>query len=476
MFALEVEYLTGRAVASARDDRDSAEWPPHPGRLFMALVAAHAERDSNDEAENAALAWLESLRPPEISATGASYRVVLDVYVPVNDNFGPDKVPRGGFSPTVVADRIRVLPERRSKQARTFPSVTPDSPQVYFTWRDTEPEEVATHREAMQRLAANVTYLGHSSSLVRVAVCDMPPPATLLPSEEGTIALRVPTPGRLAELVSSYRAQQPTSAGFYSGYIEVKRDEPYNIPSSTLGLPLTFRLEGPSLPLTASERLTTAIRDAWMKLSESQPPPESLSGHGPDNSPTQYDHVAILPLAFVGHRHADGLIRGFAAVIPQTVQGRQRVEVLRALGRLKEIWLGPLGRWIVERLVSEPTLHSLRWGPYIGPSRGWETVTPVVFDRFPKMAPGRDATSLIARACIRIGLPEPAWVEVSHVSRVLGAPTSPEFTPRVKPGMARRPFAHVSIHFDKPVRGPVVLGAGRYRGLGLFRAMDLPTV
>src|SRR5262249_37902283 len=111
MFALEVEYLTGRAVASKLDDRDAAEWPPHPGRIFMALVAAHLERDPEDAAERAALLWLEGLKPPEISAAEASHREVLDVFVPVNDNLGPDKVPKGGFSASVVADKIRVLPD-----------------------------------------------------------------------------------------------------------------------------------------------------------------------------------------------------------------------------------------------------------------------------------------------------------------------------------------------------------------------------
>src|SRR5207253_1196650 len=102
MFALEVEYLTGRAAASKSNDRDTAEWPPHPGRLFMALVAAHLERDPDDPAERAALLWLEGLKPPELSASEASERDVLDVFIPVNDNFGPDKVPKGGFSPSVV--------------------------------------------------------------------------------------------------------------------------------------------------------------------------------------------------------------------------------------------------------------------------------------------------------------------------------------------------------------------------------------
>ena len=107
MLALEVEYLTGRSVASMPNDRDQAEWPPHPGRLFMALVAAHMERDPGDSAERAALLWLEGLSPPEISAADADPRDVLEVFVPVNDNFGPDKVPKGGFSAGVVAEKVR---------------------------------------------------------------------------------------------------------------------------------------------------------------------------------------------------------------------------------------------------------------------------------------------------------------------------------------------------------------------------------
>ena len=39
MFAIRVECLTGRYVATAYDDRSRAEWPPHPARLFSALVA-----------------------------------------------------------------------------------------------------------------------------------------------------------------------------------------------------------------------------------------------------------------------------------------------------------------------------------------------------------------------------------------------------------------------------------------------------
>jgi CRISPR-associated protein Csb2 len=35
-----------------------------------------------------------------------------------------------------------------------------------------------------------------------------------------------------------------------------------------------------------------------------------------------------------------------------------------------------------------------------------------------------------------------------------------------------RPLAHMVLTFGQPIRGPIVLGAGRFRGLGLFLALD----
>ena len=43
MFSLGVEFLMGRAMMSRWQNREEAEWPPHPDRVFMALVAAWGE-------------------------------------------------------------------------------------------------------------------------------------------------------------------------------------------------------------------------------------------------------------------------------------------------------------------------------------------------------------------------------------------------------------------------------------------------
>ncbi len=91
MFGLTVELLSGRYVATAYNDRDRAEWPPHPARLFSALVFVWADGDPKGpdaEVELAALRWLEEQDAPEILASSpkaAGFRTVAPIYVPVND-------------------------------------------------------------------------------------------------------------------------------------------------------------------------------------------------------------------------------------------------------------------------------------------------------------------------------------------------------------------------------------------------------
>ena len=215
MFSFEVEYLTGRIVASERHNRDSAEWPPHPGRLFSALVAAYAECDLGAP-ERSALEWLERQPPPSLSVGEADQRSVVTIFVPVNDKSVPDKIPVNGFSAAQVAEGLKVLPERRNRQPRSLPSATPHHPLVHFLWSTADPKEVNRFRPALERLSSHVSYLGHSSSLVRVAVCDDPPTPTLVPAgegEDGDMLLRVPTPGRLDDLEETYRRRGQPSAG-----------------------------------------------------------------------------------------------------------------------------------------------------------------------------------------------------------------------------------------------------------------------
>jgi CRISPR-associated protein Csb2 len=89
MFAIGVELLMGRAIVTRWGSRQEPEWPPHPDRVFMALVAAWGECGEAPD-EKAALHWLESLSSPSLRvSTEAVARTSCTSYVPVNDDSSP---------------------------------------------------------------------------------------------------------------------------------------------------------------------------------------------------------------------------------------------------------------------------------------------------------------------------------------------------------------------------------------------------
>src|ERR1700684_4266218 len=87
------EYLTGYCVATDPASYQRAEWPPHPGRVFMALAAAWFETGENADEGNA-LRWLERLGDPQMGLPDSNNvfpRKVVETYVPANDSAGPSK-------------------------------------------------------------------------------------------------------------------------------------------------------------------------------------------------------------------------------------------------------------------------------------------------------------------------------------------------------------------------------------------------
>ena len=67
-------------------------------------------------------------------------------------------------------------------------------------------------------------------------------------------------------------------------------------------------------------------------------------------------------------------------------------------------------------------------------------------------------------------------VRVSLVSHIVGARPANDFPVfrqghGANGGVVRR-LVHASVEFAVPVRGPLVLGSGRFLGLGLMRPVD----
>ncbi len=204
-----------------------------------------------------------------------------------------------------------------------------------------------------------------------------------------------------------------------------------------------------------------------------------LSGHQAHGAPLNAPHLTFLPLASVGHPRADGRLLGIGLALPVGASVDDRRHLLRAIGRVRYLALGRLGRWRLVSDVSASPWSGLRpemWTAYPHGATHWSTVTPVVFDRHPKAeergAHRAEVGEMIATACTRIGLPEPREVIVTQASAHVAVPPAFAF-PRLrrKDGSERR-HAHAILVFAHAVCGPVVIGAGRYRGYGVSRGIQ----
>jgi CRISPR-associated protein Csb2 len=487
---LEIEFLMGRYVATSSYEYDTPEWPPHPDRLFSALVAAYKETDLG-RPERDALEWLETLPAPEISAPAAYPRSVVSAFVPINDPYIPQdpKKLTGKQLTKMQRDGIEVLPTSRPRKKRTFPSYVPESPMVQFIWPNVG-DQSKLHTPALMRITEAVTYLGHSSSPIRATIHTDAPAPTYVPSNPNdtipgdtapgtSLKIRTITPGRLRELEEAYQAGEYPLPGRSVIYHRPASGPPIQPPLQSLfdeNLIVFRRTEGPYLPISATYKLTRTVRDALIARAE-EPVPEVISGHQSDGSSSQRTHMAILPFGNVGHRWADGRLMGFALALPRELDEQFRRQVFRALHRqedgltkvLDTINLGHVGVWTVERITRSTQVRSLQTEPYISASRTWVTVTPIVLDRFPKSKPGRTAHELVSQACERVGLPAPTKIRVSDVPQIQGVQSVGSFVRPTAKGYLRKPWHHVVLEFEEPVEGPIVLGAGRYLGLGLMR-------
>ncbi len=542
MLAIEVELLTGRYVATAYNSRVEGEWPPHPARLFSALAAAHFASDEPAPEERAILEWLEAQEPPSIGASEASHREVTTVFVPVNDAGMTDvdqeaealedarvaleetqasgetkaiklasvaaekaekrlvaaiarnvSIPTKAINPS--AGR-RVLPEHRIRQPRTFPSVTPEEPRVIYVWPSASPTD--TQREVIDRLLERLVRLGHSSSFVAARLVDDPAVAVWRPSKGGEAILRTVQAGQLAALERAYALHRETEPRVmparFESYTRLAPAEEAQMPHSSFSDDwlVLRRVGGPSLPVVAAVGVARSLRKALMSHAPVAVP-EVLSGHTPDGRPSERDHLATVPLPFVGHFHASGAILGVALILPRDATEDERRAIFAAVDaweravRLEDedtprlsVTMGAAGVLELERVEWGAAQASLRAENWCRPTRVWHSVTPVALDHNPGDLRSRDpkkvataiseAVGTIRRACSRIGLPDPRAVEVLPAAPVAGASKAQLYPPYPEEsGRTRRVLTHVRLEFAEPVRGPVLLGAGRYLGLGLFR-------
>jgi CRISPR-associated protein Csb2 len=523
MFALGLRYLNGWAMAAADGARkERAEWPPHPERVFMAMAAAWFETGQAAD-EGAALRWLEGLPPPDITAAEATTRSASGggrptvSYVPVNDAERGRKIPDSSDLGKLKDAGLSLLPEQRSRQPRSFPVAIPADPDVYLRWDDAIPEP---HRAPLLSLCRKVASVGHSASFVQMWLEDSPPDANWTPVEGiGEHRLRIFGPGRLDDLERrcnrdaviawgesesridatakpkekkmlkeqqgrQFPAGRPVSLrpvpGLWQGYGKPDPSAKTKVPGSLFDPRLlVLALSRQRLSLHSTLKLTEALRGAMLKACP-EPIPEWVSGHTAEGRATARPHVALLPLPFVDHEHADGRVMGLALALPREIDPAEAAAIFEPWLRDEHGLPAPLslfdGSWLdcqAELETRETPPASLRATNWTRPAQRWASVTPVVLDRH---CDGKDkwekAADVVKDACERIGLPRPVDVLLHPNSLILGVPSAREFPYLTRKSDAgRMHHAHALLVFDQPVQGPVLIGAGRFRGYGLCQPL-----
>ena len=324
--------------------------------------------------------------------------------------------------------------------------------------------------DALRRRAARIGYLGAADSPVRLRVGTKAPDLGVLeepfvPDPTGTVGICVPERGDLRVLDTMYQAWVERGANIArTQFGALRHHVSYRAPGRAHAQDLGSVVAWLRLEDAVSGRRVSVVTDLFKKsvLSRHQDmhgePPPVLHGHGFKSR--GFDLARFLALPDVGFPRSRGRIHGLALWLPPGYKPdllSRVTEVAYSIRRLTGSGLDVAASpWIDEErpVASNPA----RW---TRSSRSWVTAFPALHER-------RGTLDLreVARWCRHAGLPAPRAFRSARCPLVRGAvDLAPVEVNR--PGRPGLPYSHLKIWFDQPVTGPVVIGAGRQRGLGL---------
>jgi CRISPR-associated protein Csb2 len=480
--AIEVSFLAGRYHGRRRGGAEP-DWPPAPHRLHQALVAAaHADRGSRplDDAQVAALRWLEEQGAPEISAPAASESAAFVISVPNNDlNLAAKHWARGVEPPDQEA------PQKLRTMKTLRPLRVGGDGTVRYLWpvADDALDAVRPHGEVLSAVVRRLHHLGLGIDLVAGngrLLGDVEkralPGEVWIPDPDGR-GTRVPVPGSYEEIVTRYatflrradlRRLDPPTPPSVVGYVTYRRRS--DAPARRAHAFTLTREGGGVASFDARKAIHIA---AWLRHAAHEAAKrlrldpafveQEVCGHG--SSAEEKSHrFSYLPIPSIGHQHVDGRVR--RVVIAEPPLGRGHASTPALLRALAEAPLVSEDGEVMAELRpaqgdEDPVLER-----YFARARTWATATPIIL-------PGRDdrrsrrAVALIVKALAQSGCTTP----VAEITVLENAPFSGVELPRsyVVPAYLRDfPRVHAVVRFSEPVPGPVAIGSGRHVGLGLM--------
>lgn len=478
----------------------AGDWPPSPARLFQALVAAAALPGLDIDKRNA-LKWLEEQSAPIIAAPAVRCGQTVNLFVPNNDLDA-----KGGD--------IHRMAEIRSATKRIRPRLFDAGLPLLYIWR-LDSDEIRAKR--ICDIAGNLYQLGRGVDMAwaigevldeaktEEQLSNYPGPI-YRPAQGGNgLALHCPDDGSLASLETRYKANAHrfTRVNGKTRFANAPRPHfrtvSYNSPATCLLFELR-RTTAPSVPfaiwpLERAAALVRILRDgAYAKLE-----PHSVSGVVEKvligREATEADkalRVRIIPMPSIGHTHADRGIRRVLVEVPpdcpvhvdDVAWGFSGLEVIAPVldEETGEIRTSPL-----ELVRADNNSMLANYGvTEERAARLWRSVTPLVLpedarrrridpaNRREEAKGGKERVEEQQRACHAVmqALRHAGLREKVVVMRMQREPFEAKGeraeTFATDTRFSKHQLWHIELQFAGAVSGPLVLGNGRYCGLGLM--------
>ena len=491
-------YLTIYVRAHEGRYHGAGDELPSPFRLFQALIAGAGISGPVDDHTKRALVWLEGLpHAPLVASPHMARGQSVTVFMPNNDldKFGGD---------------VRNIAKTRGAQKVWRPRHFDASVPWIYAWPFANVDEGKTHAEAICALADKLYQLGRGVDMAW-AWGDLLDEAALearlaayngvvrRPSVGDGLKLACPSEGSFDSLERRYQAPRFRAENGQRVFVQQPKPSYRQVSYETPLARHVFELRSSAdserrvaWPLEGASSLVVLVREAARaRLSTAMPSrtfeiDQYLVGRKPDgsNAVPAERRVRIIAIPSIGMHYADRAIRRVLIEVPASCPLRS--EDVRWAFSGAELFDPQTGE--VKDVLLSPSADDdmLRHYGVGARARVFRSVIPLVLPEEGKrrrIEPTRkltEAKSGVERVLEMSG----ARAAVVRALRHAGVSAPPESIrlqrePFDGAGSRVEPFAegtrfekerlwHVEIAFGVPIEGPLLLGDGRFLGLGLM--------
>ena len=479
----------------------TGDWPPAPARLFQALMAGAARGAMVPSDVRSALGWLERLPPPIIAAPHGFRGKAYTGFVPNNDlDAELSKKNMPDLDKAVAAVRVG-----KQLQPVLFDTKSP----ILYCWPVDAPDARAT---TLCATAEKLYQLGRGIDMAwaEAAVIDADEAEEQLAGHGGIVhrpsggsgterSFLCPRPGTGASLTERFESMRNR---FRVGGTNRKPMRVFVQPPKPLLAKITYDARPHRLvfdlrkgtdtfapwSLSAAAALVETVRDKAAVLFRDAVPDlaDSIERYLVGRGATDADkamRVRITPIPSVGHPDVVPAIRRVAVYVPQSCPLKAD-DLAWAFAQIS--WAD--GDGVIERELRRAGDDRMV-DRFEQRGKRWRSVTPLALPmarrrrieptrRMDERKAGHERAAEDARAAAAVrqalrhaGIRAPAdGVRVQREPFDRRGERAEAFASGTR--FPKEALWHVEMTFAEPVAGPLVLGDGRYLGLGLMRPSD----